>query len=274
MKKVALALMCLVSVAFFASCNSEPTNPEPSIAVMTGENFVYDGQTVDLGATYSIGFRAASNEQTKKELSKFNLNASLYEADGTLISSNDSTMTASGTEFVFQNNNLVFEHTIREVVGKAVFTATITDVAGKVKSTTITVNINQPAQPLTPADFAWVRVGSNPGTGLEEFGLEWTNNAKEVFAVLKPLEGVTLYGFSADEWNNVTTDVQKVALFTEGIHAVMEDFRGVSAWASKDYDFLLGTVYNGKYNLIHITRGEVDNNGSAGTTVTIKGQVK
>lgn len=274
MKKLALALVCLVSVAFFASCNPDVLNPEPTIAVMTGENYVYDGQTVDLGVTYSIGFRAASNEQTKKELAKFNLNASLYEVDGTLISSNDTTITVSGTEYVFSNDNLVFEHTVRELVGKAIFTATITDVDGKTKSAILNLNINQPAQPLEPADFTWTRVGSNPGTGLEEFGLEWTNNAKEVFAVLKPLEGVTLYGFSADEWNEVTTDVQKVALFTEGMHSVLQDFRGVSAWASKDYDFLLGTVYNGKYNLIHITRGEVDNNGSAGTTVKILGQVK
>jgi len=274
MKKLALALVCFASVAFFASCTPEITNPEPSIAVMTGENYVYDGQTVDLGVTYSIGFRAASNEQTKKELSKFNLKSSLYEADGTLISTSDSTFTASGTEFVFKNDNLVFEHIVREVIGKAVFTATITDVDGKVNSTILTLNINQPAQPLEPADFTWVRVGSNPGEGLEELGLEWTNNAKEVFAVIKPVEGALLYGFSPDEWNEVTTDVEKAALFTEGIHAVMSDFRGVSAWSDKDYDFVLGTVYNGEYNLIHITRGEVDSNGAAGTTVKILGQVK
>ena len=64
MKKLALALMCLVSVAFFASCNKPVANPEPSIAAKTGENYVYDGQTVDLGQNYTLGFVAASNSQT------------------------------------------------------------------------------------------------------------------------------------------------------------------------------------------------------------------
>ena len=273
MKKLALALVCLVSVAFFASCTPE-TNPEPSIDIMTGENFVYDGQTVDLGVTYSIGFRAASNAQSKKELAKFTLNASLYEMDGTLAFSKDTTIAVSGTEYVFQNNNLVFENYNRELVGKAIFTAAIIDVDGRSKFVTLNVDLNQPAQPLEPADFTWTRVGSNPGEGLEELGLEWTNNAKEAFAVIKPVEGALLYGFDPDEWNKVTTDVQKAALFTDGLHSVMSDFRGVSAWSSKDYDFVLGTVYNGKYNMIHITRGEVDSNGSAGTTVKILGQVK
>ena len=274
MKKLALALVCLVSVAFFASCTPEVTNPEPSIAVMTGENFVYDGQTVDLGVTYSIGFRAASNTQTGKELAKFTLNSSLYEMDGSLFYSGDTTITASGTEFVFQNDNLKFENNVRDLVGKAIFTATITDVDGKSKSVILNVNINQPAQPLVATDFTWTRIGSNPGTGLEELGLEWNSNAKEVFAVIKPVEGATLYGFDPDEWNAVTTDVQKANLFTEGTYSVLSDFRGISAWTPSDYNFVLGTVYNGKYNLIHITRGDIDNNGAAGTTIKIAGQVK
>ena len=273
MKKLALALVCLVSVAFFASCTPE-TNPEPSIAIMTGENFVYDGQTVDVGVTYSIGFRAASNAQTGKELAKFTLNSTLYEKDGTEFYSADTTFTASGTEFVFQNHDLKFENITRELVGRAVFTATIIDVDGKAKFVTLSVDINQPAQPLVATDFTWTRIGSNPGTGLEELGLEWNSNAKEVFAVIKPVEGASLYGFDPEEWGKVTTDVEKAALFTEGVHSVMSEFRGVSAWSNKDYDFVLGTVYNGEYNLIHITRGEVDSNGAAGTTVKILGQVK
>ena len=76
MKKLALALMCLVSVAFFASCTQPVENPEPSIAVVTGENYIYDGQTIDLGVNYNLGFRVASNSQTMKELAKFQLETS------------------------------------------------------------------------------------------------------------------------------------------------------------------------------------------------------
>ena len=72
----------------------------------------------------------------------------------------------------------------------------------------------------------------------------------------------------------MTTDVEKVAAFTEGLHSVMDDFRGVSAWNTKDYDYVIGTLYEGEYHLIHITHGQVDNNGSAGTDITITGKAK
>ena len=78
MKKLALALVCLVSVAFFASCNEPVANPEPSIAVMTGENYIFDGQTIDLYKDYNLGFRVASNSQTQKELASFSLVTKVY----------------------------------------------------------------------------------------------------------------------------------------------------------------------------------------------------
>ena len=79
MKKLALALVCFVSVAFFASCTEPVANPEPSIAVMTGDNYIYDGQTIDLYQEYNLGFRVASNSQTLKELASFSLVTKLKE---------------------------------------------------------------------------------------------------------------------------------------------------------------------------------------------------
>ena len=272
MKKLALALVCLVSVAFFASCTPEITNPEPSIAVKTGEGYISDGAILNIDTEYKLGIMAASNTQTMKELANFRMEVKIFSMEGLEVDSYDSTWLINGSEFEYEETWSFGE--AKDLVGTATITATVTDVAGKFNSVKLDISLNQPAQDLEPEDFTWVRVGSNPGEGLEELGLEWTNNAKEVFAVIKPVEGALLYGFSPDEWNEVTTDVEKAALFTEGIHAVMSDFRGVSAWSSKDYDFVLGTVYNGEYNLIHITRGEVDSNGAAGTTVKILGQVK
>ena len=40
MKKLALALVCLVSVAFFASCDPTTDQPEPSIAILSGLEYV------------------------------------------------------------------------------------------------------------------------------------------------------------------------------------------------------------------------------------------
>ena len=169
MKKLALALVCFASVAFIASCTPEITNPEPSIAVKTGENYVYDGQTVDIGQNYTLGFRAASNSQTMKELATFKLNVKFTTLDDTETNSYDSIINVSGTEYTFEqvlNFGLTNNEESRELVAKAIFTATITDVDGKMNSTTINLNINQPAVALEPKDFSWVRQGSSDATGL------------------------------------------------------------------------------------------------------------
>jgi hypothetical protein len=279
MKKLALALMCLVSVAFFASCQKPVENPEPSIAVMTGENFVYDGQTVDLGVTYSIGFRAASNTQTGKELAKFNLNASLYETDGTLITSNDSTQNISGTEFVFQNDNLVFEHNVRELVGKAIFTATITDVDGKTNSVTINLNINQPAQNLLARPIEWVRKGNdlqgNTETEMANCGLQWTGSYKDIMATIRPLDGAALYVCDGEDYEKITTDVEKAAYFANLVESgeTVDKYRNITTNNSANYNDMLAVIYQGETYLIHITRAEIAT-GNYGTQITIKGETK
>ena len=276
MKKLALALVCFASVAFIASCTPEITNPEPSIAVKTGENYVYDGQTVDIGQNYTLGFRAASNSQTMKELATFKLNVKFTTLDDTETRSYDSIINVSGTEYTFEqvlNFGLTNNEESRELVAKAVFTATITDIDGKMNSTTINLNINQPAIALEPKDFAWVRQGSNPGEGLADYGLEWTNNAKEVHAVIKPVAGAEMYMILPEDWAAVKTDVDKAAFFSDGVYSVISDFQGVSAWNSNDYNFVIGTRYNGEYHMIHITHGEVLS-ATSGTTITITGQSK
>ncbi len=288
MKKLALALVCFASVAFIASCTPEITNPEPSIAVKTGENYVYDGQTVDIGQNYTLGFRAASNSQTMKELATFKLNVKFTTLDDTETRSYDSIINVSGTEYTFEqvlNFGLTNNEESRELVAKAVFTATITDVDGKMNSTTINLNINQPAVPLETKNFTWFRQGSNPGEGLAEYGLEWkSNGSREDFAIITPVEGATLYFLTMEteeEWNSITTDLEKAAYFSDGSgnYSVLTDFSGVSAWNSKDYNFFIGSLYNGEYHMIHITRGDVERiTNSQGqflrTDITITGQSK
>ena len=276
MKKLALALACLVSVAFFASCDKPVENPEPSLAVKTGENYVYDGQTVDIGQNYTLGFRAASNSQTMKELATFKLNVKFTTLDDTETKSYDSIINVSGTEYTFEqvlNFGLTNNEESRELVAKAIFTPTITDVDGKMNSTTINLNINQPAVALEPKDFSWVRQGSSDATGLAEYGLEWTGNGKEVFAIIKPVAGAEMYMILPEDWAAVKTDVDKAAFFSDGVYSVISDFQGVSAWNSNDYNFVIGTRYNGEYHMIHITHGEVLS-ATSGTTITITGQSK
>ena len=266
MKKLALALVCFASVAFFASCQKEITNPEPTISVITDEGFVNNGDQIDVDQAVVYGFQMASNSQTKKELKQLTIATTFIDLEGNESDPEEEIISLAGkTEYRFVDT-VAYEITERDVIGTIKTVATVTDVDGKVNTATLTLKLNETAQPLEETDFSWLRQGSNPGEGLEEFGLEWTNNAKEVFCVIKPVEGATLYGFTPETWNEVTTDVEKAAAFSETI--VMSDFRGVSAWSDKDYDFVIGTLYNGEYHLIHITRGDVETiTNSQGQTI-------
>ena len=278
MKKLALALVCFASVAFIASCTPEITNPEPSIAVKTGENYVYDGQTVDIGQNYTLGFRAASNSQTMKELATFKLNVKFTTLDDTETKSYDSIINVSGTEYTFEqvlNFGLTNNEESRELVAKAIFTATITDVDGKMNSTTINLNINQPAQPLVARAFTWNRHGGDDATGLDEFGLKWERNlSKAIYAVIEPVDGAILYKFDPSVWNTTTTDVEKASLFSEATPADPQQWKefNVAGATTQEFDVVLGTVYKGEYHLMHITKGTYYS--FKGTDATIEGEAK
>jgi len=277
MKKLALALMCLVSVAFFASCTKPVENPEPSIAVVTGDNYIYDGQTIDLGVDYNLGFRAASNSQTMKELAKFQLQTKFYEA-GDEESSRpevvaDTTVTLSGTEYVYQEV-VNFVQAKAGIIGKIEFTAIVTDVDGKSNTKTITVNLNQAEDPLAVSDFEWFRQG-NQQSGLEEYGLYWDRNAKSPFAEIKPLPGVILYKFeNSSVWDEVQFPSQKEAVFSDGaVTASM--YNNVDVNQNGTYDDVIGTrMTDGTYHLIHVEMCRIGTYTSQGTPITIYGKSK
>jgi len=274
MKKLALALVCLVSVAFFASCDPEITNPEPSIAVMTGENYIYDGQTIDLGAAYQMGFRAASNSQTLKELASFNLVTKIYDMNDQEYYSEDTTIVISGTEYVYEET-IGFR---RDIISKVTFTATVADVDGKVKSAVINLLVNQPAQPLEVTGITWVRRGSN-SLNAEEMaanGLYW--DSRDPYHVnIKPLTNCTLYVDlnNVEAYNAVTTDVEKAAYFA-GLEAStpVTEYRNISTSASGEYNDILAVIdAQGAMHLILFEKADVET-GTFGTQTTIYGKVK
>lgn len=278
MKKLALALVCFASVAFMASCVKTVEHPEPSIAVMTGEDYVYDGQTVDLNVNYKVGFHAASNSQTQKELASFNLAASLYELDGTLIESRDSTYVISGTEYDHQEGlNFNFTNT-RDLVGKVSITGTITDVDGKRNSVTINLNINQPAITLEIEPINWVKTGHNV-QDLSAYGLVWKEtNYKSPFTHIIPAEGSTLYLIeNGDEvFNSIVTDIDLSNKFAELAETgrPIDDYKNIDCNASANYhDLLIVKEANGKLHAININRADITT-PSAGTRITITGKAK
>ena len=277
MKKLALALVCFASVAFMASCVKTVEHPEPSLAVMTGENHLYDGQTIDLGTEYILGFRAASNSETMKELATFNLNAKLYDLDNVLVQTADTTFTISGSEYVYQEP---WTFGFRELVGKAIFTATVADVDGKTNSTTINVNLNNPAVELTVTDITWVRRGANSLNAAEMaiYGLKWV--ARDAYhANIQPLnENCKLYVVenNAEAYNAITTDIAKAAYFAQLMetgHPVNE-YRNISTSQDGEYNDILAVIdANGEQHLILFVKAHVET-GSFGTQTTITGKAK
>ena len=262
MKKLALALVCLISVAFFASCTPEG---QPTISVLPGEEYVHDGDTINVNQEFNIGFAMSSSIETGKELASF-----------TLVIDDEAfeTVELKGTEDTYERTLALNTVDTRDDIDNVVITGTVTDVAGQSASVTITLILNA-TQELVPASFEWNRHGAAAATGnLAELGLAWNSNgSKEDFAIITAVEGAELYYIPAEKWAAVTTPAEKAALFAEeGIALPIRAYKGVSAWSSHTYDDVIATLYNNEYYLIHITEGVVS--PFKGTDVTIKGEWK
>lgn len=269
MKKLVLALVCFVGVAFFASCDPDVVlNPEPSIAILAEEGYLADGDVIDMEVEYPYGFRVASNAETQVELS----NLTIVCNGSTLCDT-----TISGTEFVYRGTIYFTNADDSRDVFDAEIIATVTDANGKTNKASIKLGVNE-AVLLTVTDFTWNRHGGQAATGgLEELGLEWKLNAlKEIYAVITPMEGATMYRFDEgvrDVWNNTVTVADKATLFGDETLTPITELKEVSCTApEKEYDIVIGTVYNGETHLIHITKSTVFT--FKGTDVTITGQVK
>ena len=274
MKKLALALVCLVSVAFLASCDPENIiqNPEPSIATIVADGYLYDGQIVEADQMYPYGFRVASNAQTQKELSKL------------LITCNGQTLcdtAISGTEFTYRGEIAFYPNKDgREIVGEAEILATVTDVAGKQNFASITVAVNK-EETLEVTDLEWIRTGNvveeATATKMAILGLQWTGSYRDIMATIKPLTDAKLYVLDESVFETVNTETELAVLFSDLLEngTPVESYRNISATASADYHDVLAVITeDGSPYLIHITHAKIENLGSFGTKITITGQFK
>lgn len=229
----------------------------PYIIALCFENTITDGGT----SHFSIAAYADTTSQ--KVLSTIKIEAIYFgESVYSLTENINAAMFAKVYELSFQGENGdEFE---------VIFT--VTDDAGLSSSSYFTITIVEPV--LEERFFTWERIGSNPGTGLAEFGLEWTGNAsKAIYAVIKPMANAKLYQLTSAVYTEATTESQKVAAFENATEIVQWKEFNVAGAASQTFDVVLGTVYNGVYSLIHITNGTYESN-SAGTHATITGLAK
>lgn len=270
MKKFALALLCIVSVAFFASCSKDddPKNPSISVYAPTTE-FVQDGATVDLLAdSIKFGFQMTSNADSQKELASLRV---VIAVD--TIETEWANLPLSGTTYTYTDS---FSFSTKEIVCNAVITATVTDADNNTATTSITLHVDYTDPELEVTDFTWNRHGGDDATGLTEYGLEWTSNDREVFAQIKPMAGYSLYEIPAQTWASVTTEGGMNALFLALVETPsIAVFNKVSAFTSHDnLDYVIGTINQetGEAHLMHITKNVVTT--FKGTDVTIYGQAK
>ena len=266
MKKLALALVCVASLAFFASCQKQG---QPTITILEGEEYVIDGQTVDLGTEYTFGFTMASNAETGKALASLKV---------TIDSVEWANVDLTGmTEYTY-TDVVTYTPQRDSIIGISHITAVVTDVAGETNYATITLNINEPAQPLMPTLITWVRKGTQVMNEAEMngYGLQWTGSYKEVMATLRPIDGATLYVCDGDDFAGIVTSTDKARYFANLAEngTSVDRYRNITTVHSDNYNDMLAVVNGDNTYLIHITRAEIETLSDQSTQITIMGSAK
>ena len=287
MKKLALALVCMFSVAFFASCTKTIEHPEPSIAVMTGEYFVtgtVDNPTIidfddENAENYKYGFHVEYNAETKKDLSSLIVTWEWIDEDGGIDSYCD-TIDLTGQKS-YDYSDYVFEQdrdtlTIIDMTVKAV----VIDVDNQRNTATLAYKVQMEEDALIGRTIEWVRkadqLQGNTEQEMAAMGLKWTRSHKEVFATIEPLnDDVVMYLCDGDDFDDIVYWSDKYAYFNDLAETAepVENYRNITTNNDSSYNDMLAVVYGDNLFLVHITYADIET-GSYGTQITITGEAK
>ena len=285
MKKLALALVCMFSVAFFASCTKTIEHPEPSIAVMTGEHFVtgtVDNPTIidfddENAENYKYGFHVESNAETKKELASLIVTWEWTDSDGNVDSFCDTIDLTGKTSYDY--SDYIFEQekatiTLYDMTVKAV----VTDVDNQSNTATIAYKIQMEEVALISHTIEWVRRGQNvlSADEMAQYGLQWTGSYKDVMATIEPLnDDVILYLCDGDDFDDIVYMSDKNTYFSNLAETTepIQKYRNITTNHDDDYNDMLAVVYGEDLFLIHITYADIET-GTYGTQITITGAAK
>lgn len=271
MKKLALALVCLVSIAFFASCDPTIENPEPSISVNQTEGYLMDNSIADFDVSYLFGFNVASNPETGKALKSL-----VVTVDDELFDE----VELDGDTYEYIEG--ILWPSSKEIIGTSTIKGVVTDVAGETNSVSFTVSLNY-EEPLTVNDVTWVRKGSdtqgNTSAEMENCGLQWTGSYKDIMATIKPISGYNLYVVkdALEKYNSIVNVIDKEKFFNELSETArpVEAYREITTNNSADYNDILAVINEeGESHLVLIGSVEIQNLGTQGTLITISGKTK
>lgn len=267
MKNFKLLMIFILAIGMAAtSCKKDdeettPVDVTPTINFKGGTGYISEDATVTAGENFTIGITANSNTNSGKKLQSVRYT----------VTSNNQIILQQDSVFNEASYNVDYIFSLSSA-GQAVFMFEVTDKDGEKNDISLTITAESATTPLGDAtDYTWTRVGGNDATGVEAFGLKWTNNLKVVSAVIEKDAATKMVQLSADAWTTYTSMEE----LTAAVDAAedMVDYRGVSVEANGTYDDVLGVIYNGEYYMIHVTSATVET-GTAGTTVNIYGQSK
>lgn len=270
MKKLVLALVCLVSVAFFASCEKEAGIP--TINFTSGEGYISTDATIEAMTPFMFGIQAKSNPTTLEPLTKCTLQ----------VFTNEETKVVD-TMFVIDNQpQFNFDAQIALPEGVYSFVATVYNDKDMTNECRMTITSN--AVNLEVKDITWVRRGSNCQNAEEmaQYGLQWTGR-DAYHANIRPLNNdckLYVINDAADAYNEITTEFQKAVFFSNLMeHAIaVPEYRNISVASAGDktYNDILAVIdAEGNQHLILFANANVQiNTSSFGVQTTITGQVK
>lgn len=262
MKNLKIAMILVAAVALFCSCG-DPVAPTATLLNAEGTseaNFdLAKAETMDVALTGTIN--------ADKGIKTLNVTKTLFNAAeevlGDVVEYTFTEPFDGLTTYTFAIEESLAKAEV-ENAAKVEYKVVVVDSKDVEGTATYTINVVAPV--YSEANFEWYRLG-NTKEGLAEFGLNWASNAKAIEAVIKPVEGAKLYILTSADY--AATELSELTLGAEATQ-----YKSVSCEASKDYDDVIATVYNGKTYLMHITRGEVATVSGQGTKVTITGTYK
>ena len=272
MKKLSLLGISLALTLGFTSCEPNDDNPLPPSLNMTEETSASTGGALTINQGQDLVFTWDSRSGSAK-LETFSVEVVGANAPSPLPSSE------AGNTFPYEVSNdddesyvdtLVFNNAGTSL-GQTAYTFTVTDQDGETNSVEFNVTVEAASTPLGSAQsFTWERVGGNDGTGLAQFGLEWTSNSS-TSAIVKTDAATKMVDLGSAAWTSITTKERLSAAISDA--SGINEYTGVSAQQNDTYDDVLGVSHNGTSYLIHVTNGDVSS-GAAGTTITITGEYK
>ena len=254
MKKLALALMCLVSIAFFASCNPEG---QPTIHTYIEEGYVTDGDVVHIDDTVYFGFVMASSPVSNSLLTNLEV-----KIDGGAYETVDLT---GKTEYTYTSS---FAFDTKEIIGEVVISAIVTDATGQIATASITVSVDGEPQsdddPLIASTFDWSRKGLvlESADAMHAVGLDWPGNYRdEVYVKIVPMTGCSMYVLDGDDFDAIETQGDKDEYFAWLMENATPDteYKEISAYHDGTYNTMLAVIdANGECHLVHFEKATAE----------------